>query len=393
MNLELLKPEVQSFIRSKEITNVEQIALSKSPFPGVSSAELANQIKSRKKAAQKIPSWYNTENIIYPPYLSMEQCSSEDTAKLKAKLIQGNKIIDITGGYGVDSLFFAKSGKKTISIERQKALCDITIHNAQALDLQDNIQIYNADGIDYLSIHSETYDAIYVDPARRAEGRKVYQLADCEPAINTHLNLLFARTNNIWIKTAPFLDINAGLKELENTKGIHIISIKNECKELLWNLEKNYSDSIQIICHCIGPKQIKTLHIPLEKLKIKILYFPYRQDAFLYEPDAGLLKSGAFNFIAEHYNLKKIHPESHIYWSLELNTTFPGRIFEVDSILNPKDLKKENLSGNVIVRNYPDRAENLVKKYKIKSHKEQFLIFTQDIQERLIFKAKIVQHY
>ncbi len=393
MNKALLKVEVQKYIKENENTDIGQIALGKSPFLEISSAELANQIKSRKQAKGKLPTWYSTENIIFPPYLSMEQCSAESIAEYKAILIPGQTILDLTAGFGVDSTCFAQAGKKVIAIEQQINLVEIAQHNALQFNLN-NIKFYSGDSISFLEQTKDQFDTVYIDPARRLAGKKVFQLIDCEPNIIKNLNLILSKTANLWVKTAPFLDIQAGLQELKAIQNIHILSLKNECKELLWEITHQATlNEAHIVCHCIGPKTIKKLSIPINKLSLKIDYQAYEFGNYLYEPDVGLLKSGAFNFIAEHFDLKKLEKDSHLYWGEDFKAEFPGRIFKIEAILHVKDLKKEKLIGNVLVRNYPDKAENLVRKYHIKSHNEDFIIFTQDVQNKLILKAKIIQHY
>ena len=395
MNNKLLAKAVQEYISANLNADVNQIALAKSPFEGITSAELATQITAKKKSEKKLPTWFHTENIYYPPVLSIEQTSSEITAKYKSKLAKGDALIDITGGFGIDSYYFSQKVKTVTHCEINPELSAIAQHDAQALHAT-NIEFKAVDGIAYIKNSDTTFDTIYVDPARRAEKGKVFMLKDCTPDIAGNLDILLEKSSRIIVKTAPLLDISAGLTELSQVSEIHIVSIKNECKELLWVIDKNYSEDTKIIA--------VTLNNGIEK------YFPFHRsssngsaqfaeslniDDYLYEPDAALLKSGAFNLIGTTYNLLKLHPQTQLFTADVIKRDFPGRIFKIEAILNTGELKKEtNLKGNVIVRNYPAKPEDLVKKYKIKSDQEQFLIFTKIANgENVILKASIIQYY
>nr|WP_315424617.1 hypothetical protein [uncultured Pedobacter sp.] len=395
MNNKLLAKAVQDYISANLNADVNQIALAKSPFEGITSAELATQITAKKKSEKKLPTWFHTENIYYPPVLSIEQTSSEITANYKSKLAKGDTLIDITGGFGIDSYYFSQKVKTVTHCEINFELSAIAQHNAQALHAT-NIEFKALDGIGYIQNSDTTFDTIYVDPARRAEKGKVFMLKDCTPDIAGNLDILLEKSSRIIVKTAPLLDISAGLAELSQVSEIHIVSIKNECKELLWVIDKNYSEDTKIIA--------VTLNNEIEKD-----FFFYRLAAngtvqftenlstgeYLYEPDAALLKSGAFNLIGSTYQLIKLHPQTQLFSADVIKTDFPGRIFKIEAILNTGELKKEtNLKGNVIVRNYPAKPEDLIKKYKIKSDQEQFLIFTKIANgENVILKASIIQYY
>jgi len=395
MNDKLLAKAVQDYINANLNTDVNQIALAKSPFDGITPAELATQISAKKKAEKKLPTWFHTENIYYPPVLSIEQTSSEVTARYKSKLAKGNALIDITGGFGIDTYYFAKKVKEAIHCEINPELSAITQNNAQVLEAK-NIKFKVGDGIAYIQNHGSLFDTVYVDPARRSEKGKVFMLKDCSPDVVTNLNALLKKTSRIIIKTAPLLDISAGLTELTQVSEIQIISVKNECKELLWIIDKEFDKDTKITA--------VTLNNGIEKE-----FSFYRSEAngsiqfakslgageYLYEPDAALLKSGAFNLIGLTYNLIKLHAQTQLFTADFIKTDFPGRIFKIEAILSTGELKKEpNLKGNVIVRNYPAKPEDLVKKYKIKADQEQFLIFTRIANgENIILKASIIQYY
>ncbi len=392
MNQNILDPAVQKYIVDHIKDDVNKIALSKSVFEGISSTALAGQIAAKKKSQYKLPTWYNQKFIYYPPLLSIEQCSSESTAMYKANLAIGTTLIDLTGGFGVDSFFFAKKVKNVISCELNNDLSKITAHNASVLAVS-NLQCVAGDGVDTLKNYSSAIDTIYIDPARRSGSSKVFKLKDCTPDVSALLPLFLEKAKRTIIKTAPLLDISAGIAELQNVSEIHIVSVKNECKELIWVIDQNYTAEPNIICAAIN-ENTKILSFKLSDLQTPISIAATLPTGYLYEPDVALLKSGAFNFIGKQFNLQKLHQHSHLYYSDIINQAFLGRIFEIKSMLSLNELKKEkNLVGNVIVRNFPEKAEALVKKYKIKPSHKEFIIFTQTNQGYLVIKASIIQHY
>lgn len=394
MNKAILSNEVQEYISNHLAVDVHKLTMAKSSFQEVSSAELAGQISGKNKCIKKLPSWYNHSFIYYPPLLSIEQCSSEITAKYKSSLAVGDHLIDLTGGFGVDSYYFSKTIKSVIHCELSEELSAIAAHNAGIMQCS-NIRFFTTDGLEYLRRSAENFDTIYIDPARRSTSGKVFMLRDCTPNVVSGLDLLFSKARRIIIKTAPLLDISAGLKELRQVAEVHIVSVKNECKELLWILDRDVPPQ----------KQVKITAVTLNET-IKTFSF-FRGDdelqeaddapveGYLYEPDAALLKSGSFKLIALRYELKKLDSQTHLYVSAAINTSFPGRIFKINGILSPSELKKrKGLNGNVIVRNYPDKAELLVKKYKIKPDNHKFIIFTRSKTEgTLAIDAEIIQYY
>lgn len=392
MNYHILKADAQDFIIKHLIYDVHKIALSKSSISGINAKELANQIAAKKKSQRKLPTWFNTPLIYFPNVLSIEQTSSEDTAAYKAKLTVGNTLIDVTAGFGVDSYYFSKTMKSTVHCEINEELLQIAAYNAGILG-QKNTQFENIDGLKFLRENYTHFDTIYIDPVRRGVTGKVFMLKDCSPNVVDNADLLLEKSNRVIIKTAPMLDITAGLNELKNVSEVHIVSVRNEVKELLWILEKGNHPSVKIIAVTIND-QLKTFSFDKDEEHEQILLVS-EPNGFLYEPDAALLKSGAFNLIAKRYGLKKLHSQTQLYASDTINPVFPGRIFQINRIISPGELKKERqLFGNVIVRNYRDTPENLIKKYKIKSDDKRFLIFTESKQSGfVILEADIIQHY
>jgi 16S rRNA G966 N2-methylase RsmD len=394
LNKHIVNPSVQEYISHHLHDDVAKIAMAKSPFEGIAARELATQIAAKNKAAKKLPSWYHQMGIYYPALLSMEQCSSETTAAYKARLIKGNSVIDLTGGFGVDTHYFAKNATAVTHCEINEELSAIAAYNAGIFQ-QHHIQFLAADGIQLLQNTAANFDTIYIDPARRAAAGKVFMLQDCTPNVVVQLELLLAKSQRIMIKTAPLLDLTAGLKELKNVTEIHIVSVKNEVKELLWIIEKAAQTPLQLIAVTLNEaeKEFRFFKGAEEQAETRLL--EHTPAGYLYEPDAALLKSGAFNLIALTYGLEKLNTQTQLYTSNVINSLFPGRIFKINKVINAGELKKEKtLKGNVIVRNYRDKAENLVKKYKIKADNHQFLIFTQSKKDGyIVLDATIAQHY
>lgn len=392
MNRNILNDEVQQYINKHINADVNQIALAKPIFDHISSTALAGQIAAKKKAKNKLPTWFNSHKIYYPALLSIEQCSSEPTANYKSSLAKGHSLIDLTSGFGVDSFYFGKKVKQVYSCEINEELAAISAYNAEKLD-STNIQVLAEDGLVHLKNTTQHFGTIYIDPARRNQSNKVFKLKDCTPDVTEHLDLFLSKADRIIIKTAPLLDITAGLSELKNVSEIHIISVKNECKELLWIIDKDFTESTTVVCATLN-ESLKTFSFEIDNSKIETTIAKLPPKGYLYEPDVALLKSGAFNLIAERFDLQKLHQQTQLYFSEDIKTTFLGRIFKIEKVLTLNELKKEkNLYGNVIVRNFPERAENLVKKYKILPTHDDFIIFTQTVDGYIAIKAKIIQHY
>ena len=391
MNKAILNPEVQEYINTHLQVDVHQLAMAKSTFEGVTAQELASQITSKNKAEKKLPTWYHKENIYYPPPLSMEQSSSEKTAAYKAGLVGPGKVVDITGGFGVDSFYFAKKADHVLHCEINEELSVIAAHNASVLGAT-NMDFLATDGIEYLQQTGATFDTIYLDPARRSQLGKVFMLKDCTPNAVEHMELLLKKAGQVIIKTSPLLDLTAGIKELNQVKEVHIISTKNECKELLFILDQTPTPVVKIVCITINDT-VKQFSMEMDQRAELIL--ADQLHTYIYEPDVALLKSGGFNVIAQVYGLEKLHDQTQLYTSDLFKPEFPGRIFKVAEIISSAALKKEkNIRANLIVRNYPEKAAQLAKKYNIKPAKDDFLIFTKTkIVNTIIIKAQLLQYY
>ena len=251
MNKNILDSEVQKFINHNLNADIPNLSLKKSPFSLVSSKELAEQIDSKKRCEFKLPHWFNSKGIYYPTKIAIEQASSEIAAKYKAELIQGEELIDLTGGIGVDTSFFARKVKSVTHCEINQELSEIAEYNSRIIGL--DINFIHSSGIEYLLNSNKTFSTIYIDPSRRISSKKVFMLKDCEPDIISNLQLLRDHSSRILIKTAPLLDIQSSIKELKQVSSIHVVSIKNECKELLIIIDKEQeTDDPLITCAILG---------------------------------------------------------------------------------------------------------------------------------------------
>lgn len=384
MNQALLHPKIQDFIRKNIKTDLTRLVLSGSPFPDVSVRDLAQQIAALKTAEKKLPTWFDAENILFPPKLNLEQTSSEVTARHKAGLVSGKNMADLTGGFGIDSYFFSKQVEKLHYCELNEELAKLAAHNFQALKAT-NIEVHTGDGLEILRYSKEDFDWAYLDPARRDDhGGKVFRLADCTPDVPANLDLLFSKTENIMVKTSPLLDLKAGIQELKEVAEIHIVAVNNEVRELLWLLKKDHSGEIILKTINFTKKEVQTFEGPFNPSGSATFNLPER---FLYEPNAAIMKSGLFDLIATKTSTSKLHQNSHLYTSDELKN-FPGRKFKITDILNfnIKELKKKLKlqKANITTRNFPDSVEKIRKKLKIKEGGDTYLFFTTNFKDEKI---------
>ncbi|MCK0179161.1 class I SAM-dependent methyltransferase [Flavobacteriaceae bacterium S0862] len=378
MNKHILNTVIQEFINNNINSNTAELLLKKTSFENVELKEVVEQIEAKKRCKAKLPTWFYTPNIYYPNKLNIEQTSSEITADYKSKLMSGNSIIDLTGGFGVDCFCFSKSFKEVIHCEIDKNLSEIVSHNFKQFGI-DNVKALNIDGIEYLKNSNQNHDWIYVDPSRRHDSKgKVFYLKDCLPDIPKHLDLLFEHTNNVLIKASPMLDITIGISELKHTKDIHIVAVNNDVKELLFVLCKEYEGEISINTLNIKDGKKETFKFTYSSEASAKANFSLPQ-TYLYEPNAAILKSGAFKTIAKKLNVYKLHQHSHLYTSNKL-IGFPGRIFKIYEQIsyNKKEIKKAlgNSKANITARNFPESISQLRKKFNIKDGGDTYVFFT-----------------
>lgn len=376
MNKTILHTEVQQYITDNLKSNITKLILKGSPFDGISVQELANQIVAKQKSEHKLSSWFHTDNIYYPPKISIEQTSSEITANYKSNLVKGDSIIDITGGFGVDCFYFSKHFKEVTHCEINEGLSTIVNHNYQQLKVK-NISTFSGDGIEFLINSDKKFDCIYIDPSRRNDLKgKVFLLDDCLPNVPKNIDFLFSKTNQILIKNSPILDITSTINELKFVKEIHIIAVQNEVKELLFLLEKDFDKPIKIKTVNIGKNDIQSFDFNYKEEAISEYLEPL---TYLYEPNSAILKSGGFHQVSQQLNVFKLHQHSHLYTSEKL-IDFPGRVFKIENVIPYNKKKIKNLlqdnKANITIRNFPKTVDQIRKETKIKDGGNSYLFFT-----------------
>lgn len=389
---ELLSEAIVDFIQKNKKASVAELML-KMPRFSIDSKWIAAQIEGWQKAVLKLPEWAAKATIIYPIRLSMEQCSSERTGLYKASLTKGNTVVDLTGGFGVDTFYLSQSYTKSFYIEQQEELAQIAAHNFTVLDRK-NITILTGDSESVLKRIDEKIDLIYLDPARRKEQQKVFKLSDCEPNIVDLKEFYFSFSDSILIKTSPMLDISEAARQLKSISEIHIVSVDNECKEVLYLLNKNFVGEPTFKCIHDYKKtyQIFDFKSSEENLHKAELSLPLH---FLYEPNPSILKAGAFNSITKKYPVFKLHPSSHVYTSATCVHDFPGRIFKINHIAgyDKKEIQALVPTGkaNIQTRNFPDSVEEIRNKIKLKDGGNIFIFATtlQDSSKALLICEKI----
>lgn len=417
----------QDFIRQHQDDDVRQLAFLGSKYPEVDMPFALDQIRGRKMARVKLPRWASLEGIIYPPHISMEQCSSESTALYKAELAARllglpasssgtemkaeNEIefVDLTGGFGVDfSYIAARLGVKSMYVERQAHLCEAAKENFGRLGLKNAI-VKNGDGIEVL--HSFlpkkddaastddslgiTYDQplsllktklglklIFIDPARRDDaGNKVVSLKDCTPDVTVLQEEMLSKADYVIIKLSPMLDWHRAISELSHVREVHIISVNNECKELLLVLSaRNMGEKLRI--YCINDAQSFVCdELDMESSSVKIAPSTLEEMQYLYEPNASLMKAGCFGVLSDRYDARMLSKNSHLFVSQAPIEAFPGRSFRIIAVssFNKKELKR-HLSGitkaNIATRNFPLSVAELRKRLKLKDGGETYIFAT-----------------
>jgi hypothetical protein len=375
---EILKPEIQSYINEKTGSDSSKLAFQKNPFPDIDFKIILNQIEARTKSKYKLSTWFKSKNIIYPTKISVEQTSSEITAQYKSEIVSGENLIDLSGGFGVDDFYFSKKVNQVIHCEINQELSEIVVHNFKQLECN-TINCICGDSSEIIKNLKQKFDWIYIDPSRRNDTKgKVFMLKDCLPNVPELQDFYFKFSNNILIKTAPILDITAGLSELKNVKKIHIVAVDNEVKELLWEIEKGFQSDITIKTINFNKDEKESFQFVNNLENQSLFSLPKK---YLYEPNSAIMKSGGFNEVSVQFLLDKLHQNSHLYTSDSI-IQFPGRVFQIDKILDytKKDLLSNlsNQKANVATRNFPDSVEIIRKKWKIKDGGNTYCFFTTD---------------
>ncbi len=370
------------FIKEHAADDLARLLLSAAKYPGMDIPFLVDQIATRRQIREKLPSWYENERLVFPSKIAAEQCSSEQTAAYKQELVGEDwTVCDLTGGLGIDSYFLSRKVKHLTYIERFPAYCEAAEYNFSVLGA-DNITVVNGDITQFVEA-LPVVDAFYIDPARRGESNKrVFALQDCEPDLPGLLPKLLKRSPRVIAKLSPMADIQMTLELLPGTTSVHVLSVKNECKELLFVTERG-AEGRQPSIRCInfGTNGVQSFLFTMEEERNAGLILAERVGAYLYEPNVSVLKAGAFKQIAVRMGVKKLQVSSHLYTSDQLVSGFPGRRFRVDEVLPftgklCKGLSKTLPQANITVRNFPLSVEELRKRTKIADGGPVFLFAT-----------------
>jgi 16S rRNA G966 N2-methylase RsmD len=376
-----LSPLVFDFLEKHQNDAPEKVALMAPKFPDLPIQWISKQLKYRQKGKNKLPNWAQGQTLIFPTGLAYEQCSSQSTAMYKASLVSGDSLIDITGGTGVDSWALAQQFEAATYCERQVELCEIAIHNFSRIAT--NISVFHCNGITHLEELEQKTTCIYLDPHRRDEKQdRVFQLQDCEPDIVAHQDFLFSKSDTILLKSAPMADITACLRVLKHVAEVHIVSLKNECKELLFLLRKSANSPIKF-----AAVNLESIQAPFFWNETTEPTFKLGEiAAYLFEPNASILKGGAFAFLSGQYPISKLHSNSHLFTADKDIPDFPGRRFKVITTGNAKEVKTKMVAkqANISTRNYPMSAPQLAKKLKLKDGGSDYIFGTTNKQDKPI---------
>lgn len=380
----MLTKEIIEIIKLYQITPIHEVALklSSKKFP---IKFIIEQIEGRQKSKTKLPTWNKNEHIIFPPKLNLEQSSSELTAHYKSKILSNiNTVLDLTGGFGVDAYYLAQEAEKVVYVEQNKDLVEIVRHNFDCL-VANNIEMNCDNSTEFLKNIDLNFSLIYLDPARRnADQQKLFNLADCQPNVIELLPELLAKGSVVMIKASPMLDLELAIKQLKYVYEIHIISVDNDCKEVIYMLKYTVEPYISIkTTNILSGKNSQNFEFKKSEEEGVVIGFskPLR---YLYEPNVAIMKSGAFRLIANKFNLDKLAPNTHIYTGNEYLPEFPGKIFEIKGIFNYKTTELCATKHNVVCRNFPYTPDEIKKTMKIIDGGTNFIFAMRDMNEKLI---------
>lgn len=380
------------FIREYRERDIRQLALQANRFPDVDMPYALDQIQGWQIARRKLPKWAACDGVIFPPHLSMEQCSSEPTAQYKLNLAMewaervghASRMTDLTGGFGVDFSFTSCAFAAATYVERNEQLCHIVEHNLPLLGL-DNATVVCADAVEYLST-VEPQTMLFLDPARRDEhGAKTVMLADCTPDVVQLLPKLLEKSRFTMLKLSPMLDWHKAVDDLQGTvREVHIVSVGGECKELLLVLSTVVESELKVYCADLSTASDTSslfVYTPGSSAPVANSTFNIQHSTFLHEPNASIMKAGCFDELAAAYGVSPVSRNSHLFLSDEPVEDFPGRSFVVECVttMNKGELRKALVGiekANIATRNFPLTVAELRKRLKIKDGGDVYIFAT-----------------
>lgn len=380
------------FIREYRERDIRQLALQANRFPDVDMPYALDQIQGWQIARRKLPKWAACDGVIFPPHLSMEQCSSEPTAQYKLNLAMewaeivghASRMTDLTGGFGVDFSFTSCAFAAATYVERNEQLCHIVEHNLPLLGLN-NATVVCADAVEYLST-VEPQTMLFLDPARRDEhGAKTVMLADCTPDVVQLLPKLLEKSRFTMLKLSPMLDWHKAVDDLQGTvREVHIVSVGGECKELLLVLSTVVDSELKVYCADLSIASDTSslfVYTPGSSAPVANSTFNIQHSTFLHEPNASIMKAGCFDELAAAYGVSPVSRNSHLFLSDEPIEDFPGRSFVVERVttMNKGELRKALVGiekANIATRNFPLTVAELRKRLKIKDGGDVYIFAT-----------------
>ncbi len=389
------------FIKRHLHDDINELALHAKLYPGIDIKAAITQIHGWQIAERKLPLWADTDGIIFPKHISLEQCSSQTTAEYKASIIQPleskERMTDMTGGFGVDSVMLGRMFTHLTFVEPDEELCELAANNLPLLGIKD-FSIENKRCEDVLHAIPRQ-DFIFIDPSRRDfNGTKVVSISECSPNIYELNQLLREKADLVMIKLSPMLNINSIVKEVQGITSMHIVSVNGECKEILAIITDGKQGNPPITC--VNITDTGTQSFSFTKEDEDALSYDYAKypKAFLYEPNASLMKACCFKSIAKRYNALQLHPNSHLYTSDNLIEDFPGRSFRVEKVLsaNKHDIKELHTleQANISIRNFPSTVAKLRQRLKLEDGGDAFIFATTlaDNRKVLLLCGKVANH-
>ena len=398
------------FVRAHRDENVRELALHAGRDGELDLPQALDQIAGWQTARTKLPRWAACESIVYPPHISMEQCSSQSTAEYKTQVAKrlvaqadSASLVDLTGGFGVDCSYMALGFASATYVERQTHLCELAEHNMAALGLP-QVTIINDDAEHYLDVMPEA-TLIFVDPARRDEhGSRTYAIGDCTPNVLCLLEKLLAKAPHVMVKLSPMLDWHQTVADFDgHVSEVHIVSVSDECKELLLVIGRQRCPSPHVWCVNDGqmldfdadtaaaPHPNRDEH---DDLLFACASSGERPPSYLYEPNASVMKAGCFTLLEEQFSARQVSANSHLFVCRKPAHNFPGRAFVIEGVttMNKHSLRRtlgDLTQANITVRNFPMSVNALRAKLKLKDGGDTYLFATTDRRgNHLIIRAR-----
>jgi len=368
----------KTYILAHTHDDVRQLALRGCKDADVDFKFALQQIEGRQKAKEKLPDFFENESVCYPPTVSMEQCSSTLTAQYKASLVEGESFADLSGGFGIDTFALSRKFQYGHHIEPNTELSEMVQHNARVLNIN-NLEFHQSTMEAVLS-QLPYVDCLYLDPSRRdVQGNRVVRLEECTPNVLEWKTALLEKCKTLMVKLSPMIDIKRTLLQLPEVSAVHTVAVNGECKEVILMLSSVQSATDRtfkaVNLRKEGEQSFVTTQREEEESVPMLTQAPGH---YLYEPNAAILKAGAFKSVAVQYHVEKLHPHTHLYSSDTLVSDFPGRAFEIEQVIpfNKKRIKQaigDIAKANVAVRNFPITAESLRALLKVKDGGDIYL--------------------